>query len=74
MAWSLVLLTVVPALFLPRKHEESHLLDDEGAAGRRALTQQPRSGGRAAAPARPDASQRRDFPERSPSSRGGASG
>ncbi len=29
-AWSLVLLTVVPAMFLPRKHEESHLLDDEG--------------------------------------------
>jgi hypothetical protein len=29
-AWSLVLLTVVPALFLPRKREEAHLLDDEG--------------------------------------------
>ena len=29
-AWSLVLLTLVPALFLPRKHEETHLLDDEG--------------------------------------------
>ena len=29
-AWSLVLLTVVPALFLPRRHEETHLLDDEG--------------------------------------------
>jgi EmrB/QacA subfamily drug resistance transporter len=28
-AWSLVLLTVVPALFLPRRKEESHLLDDE---------------------------------------------
>jgi EmrB/QacA subfamily drug resistance transporter len=25
----LVLLTLIPALFLPRKHEESHLLDDE---------------------------------------------
>jgi len=30
-AWSLVLLTVVPALFLPRRKEESHLLDPEGA-------------------------------------------
>jgi EmrB/QacA subfamily drug resistance transporter len=29
-AWAMVLLTVVPALFLPRKHEETHLLDDEG--------------------------------------------
>ena len=29
-AWALVLLTVIPAMFLPRKHEESHLLDDEG--------------------------------------------
>jgi hypothetical protein len=29
-AWALVLLTVVPALMLPRKHEEAHLLDDEG--------------------------------------------
>jgi hypothetical protein len=29
-AWSLVLLTVIPAFFLPRKHEETHLLDDEG--------------------------------------------
>ncbi len=26
----LVALTIVPALFLPRQHEESHLLDDEG--------------------------------------------
>ena len=26
----LVLLTLVPAYFLPRQHEESHLLDDEG--------------------------------------------
>ena len=29
-AWSLVPLTLVPALFLPRKHEETHLLDEEG--------------------------------------------
>jgi len=29
-AWSLVLLTLVPALFLPRRHEEDHYLDDEG--------------------------------------------
>lgn len=29
-AWVLVLLTVVPAFFLPRKHEESHLMDEEG--------------------------------------------
>jgi hypothetical protein len=29
-AWALVLLTVIPALMLPRKHEETHLLDDEG--------------------------------------------
>ena len=29
-AWSLVLLTLVPALFLPRRREESHFLDDEG--------------------------------------------
>jgi len=29
-AWSLVVLTLVPALFLPRRHEESHLLDKEG--------------------------------------------
>jgi predicted MFS family arabinose efflux permease len=29
-AWAMVLLTVVPALFLPRRHEEAHLLDDEG--------------------------------------------
>ena len=27
----LVLLTLIPALFLPRKEEESHLLDDEDA-------------------------------------------
>jgi hypothetical protein len=26
----LVALTLIPAYFLPRKHEESHLLDDEG--------------------------------------------
>lgn len=29
-AWLLVILTVVPALFLPWRHEESHLLDEEG--------------------------------------------
>jgi EmrB/QacA subfamily drug resistance transporter len=29
-AWSLVLLTLVPALFLPRRHEADHFLDDEG--------------------------------------------
>ena len=29
-AWGLVLLTLIPVFFLPRKHEESHLLDDEG--------------------------------------------
>ena len=29
-AWALCVLTIVPALFLPRKHEVSHLLDDEG--------------------------------------------
>ncbi|MDQ3157915.1 MAG: DHA2 family efflux MFS transporter permease subunit [Actinomycetota bacterium] len=29
-AWALVILTIVPALFLPRKKEVSHLLDDEG--------------------------------------------
>ena len=29
-AWAMVLLTVIPAMFLPRKHEETHLLDDEG--------------------------------------------
>ena len=29
-AWVMVLLTVIPALFLPRKREETHLLDDEG--------------------------------------------
>src|SRR6478735_3737420 len=29
-AWCMVLLTVIPALFLPRKREETHLLDDEG--------------------------------------------
>jgi EmrB/QacA subfamily drug resistance transporter len=29
-AWSLVLLTLIPALLLPRKREETHLLDDEG--------------------------------------------
>ncbi|MEO6512698.1 MAG: DHA2 family efflux MFS transporter permease subunit [Nocardioides sp.] len=30
-AWVLVLLTMVPALFLPRRHEESELTDDEAA-------------------------------------------
>jgi MFS family permease len=29
-AWSLVLLTLVPALFLPRRREEDHFLDNEG--------------------------------------------
>src|SRR6188472_3156045 len=29
-AWAMVLLTVIPAMFLPRKHEETHLLDDMG--------------------------------------------
>ena len=29
-AWVLVVITLVPALMLPRKREESHLLDDEG--------------------------------------------
>jgi EmrB/QacA subfamily drug resistance transporter len=29
-AWALVVLTVIPAMFLPRKREEAHLLDDEG--------------------------------------------
>jgi EmrB/QacA subfamily drug resistance transporter len=29
-AWSLVLLTLVPVFFLPRKHEEDHFLDEEG--------------------------------------------
>ena len=29
-AWALVVLTIVPALFLPRKKEEAHLLDEEG--------------------------------------------
>jgi len=30
-AWILVALTLVPAFFLPRKHEESHLLDEDEA-------------------------------------------
>jgi hypothetical protein len=30
-AWVLVLLTVIPAMFLPRKQEVTHLLDDEDA-------------------------------------------
>ena len=29
-AWTLVVLTLVPAYFLPRKREEAHLLDEEG--------------------------------------------
>ena len=29
-AWSMVLLTVSPAMLLPRKHEQAHPLDDEG--------------------------------------------
>lgn len=31
-AWVLVLLTLIPAAFLPRRREEVHLLDDEGVA------------------------------------------
>jgi EmrB/QacA subfamily drug resistance transporter len=30
-AWVLIVLTLIPALMLPRKREESHFLDDEGA-------------------------------------------
>jgi len=29
-AWVMVLLTLIPALMLPRKHEETHLLEEEG--------------------------------------------
>jgi len=29
-AWLMVLLTLIPAMFLPRRREEAHLLDDEG--------------------------------------------
>ncbi len=29
-AWSVILVGLIASLFLPRKHEESHLLDDEG--------------------------------------------
>src|SRR6476660_8284174 len=29
-AWAMVLLTVIPAMFLPRKREAAHLLDEEG--------------------------------------------
>ena len=29
-AWILVVLTLIPAFMLPRKHEESHFLDDQG--------------------------------------------
>jgi EmrB/QacA subfamily drug resistance transporter len=31
-AWAMVVLTLVPALMLPRKHEESHLEDDDAGA------------------------------------------
>lgn len=31
-AWALVVVTLIPAFFLPRKHEVSHLTDDEAAA------------------------------------------
>ena len=30
LAWALVLLTLIPVFFLPRKRERTHLLDDEG--------------------------------------------
>jgi hypothetical protein len=30
-AWVVIVVALVPALMLPRKHEETHLLDDEGA-------------------------------------------
>ena len=29
-AWVLVVLTLIPAMLLPRKREAAHLLDDEG--------------------------------------------
>jgi hypothetical protein len=29
-AWALVVLTMVPALMLPRRREATHLLDDDG--------------------------------------------
>jgi EmrB/QacA subfamily drug resistance transporter len=29
-AWAVLVVAMIPALMLPRKHEESHLLDDEG--------------------------------------------
>jgi EmrB/QacA subfamily drug resistance transporter len=29
-AWVVIVIAMIPALMLPRKHEESHLLDDEG--------------------------------------------
>jgi hypothetical protein len=29
-AWILVVLTLIPALMLPREREETHFLDDEG--------------------------------------------
>ena len=34
----LVMLTLIPAFFLPRQHEESHLLDDEEGTGEAELT------------------------------------
>src|SRR3954469_692167 len=38
-AWAMVLTTLIPAMFLPRRREEAHLLDDEGLPGcGRALT------------------------------------
>jgi EmrB/QacA subfamily drug resistance transporter len=36
-AWSLVVLTLIPVFFLPRKREESHLLDDESATASAAM-------------------------------------
>ena len=29
-AWVMVLLTLIPAMFLPRRREETHLLDEDG--------------------------------------------
>jgi EmrB/QacA subfamily drug resistance transporter len=37
LAWVLVVITLIPAFFLPRKHEESHLLDDESDAASAAM-------------------------------------
>ena len=36
-AWALVALTLIPAYFLPRKHEVSHLTDDEAATAAAAM-------------------------------------